>query len=55
MIILNENEMNQVSGGFKMSGTMLTSIVRGISTMLDAGRSFGSSLRRIYTGRLCGF
>ena len=55
MIELDMITMIDINGGFKMSGTMLTSIVRGISTILDAGRSFGSSLRRLYTGNLCNF
>ncbi len=52
---LNEQNLIMIEGGFSLSGSMLTSIVRGISTVLDAGRSLGSSIRRIYTGNLCDF
>ncbi len=55
MRFLNNDELLLVEGGFNITGSMLTSIVRGISTVLEAGRSFGSSIRRIYTGNLCGF
>ena len=55
MRMLNNDELIMIEGGFNITGTMLTSIVRGISTILDAGRSLGSSIRRIYTGNLCDF
>lgn len=50
---LKRNELIQIYGGAKISGTLITSIVRGIEAILDLGRSLGSSIRRIGSNNIC--
>lgn len=49
---LNDNELKEINGG-AISAAWLTAIVRGINSILDLGRSIGTALRRIQTGKLC--
>ncbi len=49
---LGKKEMLEIYGG-AISGTLFSSIVRGISAMLDLGRSLGSAIRRLTANRLC--
>lgn len=49
---LKKEEMLKISGG-AISGTLFSSIVRGISSMLDLGRSLGSAIRRLTANNLC--
>lgn len=49
---LNKNELVLIEGG-SISGTLISSITRGINTILDMGRSFGSALRRIGSRNIC--
>lgn len=49
---LNDNELKEVYGG-AISASWVTAIVRGINSILDLGRSVGTALRRIQTGKLC--
>lgn len=49
--ITNES-LKDIQGG-AISATLLTGIVRGVNTILDLGRSLGTIIRRIQTGRLC--
>ena len=52
-MIMNENELLDIEGGINITGTMLNSIIKGISTILDLGRSFGTAIRRVGTGNIC--
>ena len=49
---LNEKEMLNIVGG-DLSGTVINAFARGINTILELGRSFGSAIRRISNGNLC--
>lgn len=49
---LEKQEMLEINGG-GISGTLFSSIVRGINAMLDLGRSLGSAIRRLTANRLC--
>lgn len=49
---LNDNELMNVSGG-AISGTLISSLTRGINTLLDMGRSLGSAIRRIGSNNVC--
>lgn len=48
-------EALEIKGGIAkfISGTFLNSISRMISTLLDFGRSFGTSIRMITSGKKC--
>ncbi len=48
---LKQTELLKIKGG--ISGAMVNSIARIIGSLLEAGRSFGSGLRRLISGRLC--
>jgi bacteriocin-like protein len=55
MNVINDNELKQISGGFDLTGTMVSAIIRGISSMLDLGRSLGTAIRRLSSNNLCRF
>lgn len=49
---LNEKEMLNISGG-AISASFINAIARGINTLLDLGRSLGTSIRRSISGKIC--
>jgi len=49
---LNKVEMLNVSGG-AISASFINAIARGINTLLDLGRSLGTSIRRSISGKIC--
>ena len=49
---LNKNELILIEGG-SISGTLISSITRGINTILDLGRSLGNAIRRIGSRNIC--
>ena len=48
---LNKYELNNISGG--ITGTVFNSIVRAFTLVLELGRTLGSSIRRIISGKYC--
>jgi hypothetical protein len=52
-VILNKEELIIIEGGLNITGTMLNSIIKGISTILDLGRSLGTAIRRLSTNNIC--
>lgn len=50
--MIKEEELKNINGG-GLTGTMLSAILRGINSIADLGRSLGTAIRRIQTGRLC--
>ncbi len=50
---LNKEELLEIKGGLDLTGALISSIIKGINTFLDLGRSLGSSLRRSLTGKTC--
>ncbi|MDD2392321.1 MAG: hypothetical protein PHU94_05255 [Bacilli bacterium] len=53
MRVLNKNELIDIKGGINLTGTLISSIIKGVNTFLDLGRSLGSSLRRSFSGKTC--
>lgn len=51
-IISNESLFN-LTGGISISGSLINAFTSGIKTVLEVGRSFGTSIRRIITNNLC--
>lgn len=49
---LTNKELNLVIGG-AISGAIISSIIRGVSVILELGRSFGSAVRRMITKNYC--
>lgn len=50
---LNKNELLSIEGGLKLSASLLNYAIKGASFILDLGRSIGTAIRRIQTGKLC--
>ena len=49
---MTENELREIKGG-EVSGTLLNSIARIFTVILDIGRSFGSALSYWKNKRSC--
>lgn len=49
----NEVLINIYGGGFSLTATWLNAIARTINTIMDIGRSVGTSLRMIISGSKC--
>lgn len=43
---LNNNELKQIKAGATISATLINALVRGVNSLIDVGRYFGSSIRR---------
>ena len=50
---LNKEEMLKISGGFNWSASFLNAASRAVSTLIDLGRSLGTSIRRSISGKVC--
>jgi hypothetical protein len=53
MLILNNQQLCNISGGINFSGTLINSFTSGIRVVLDVSRSLGTSIRRIMSNRMC--
>lgn len=42
-----------VGGGISLSGTLINSFIRGMSLIIEIGRSFGTAIRRWHTNSVC--
>ncbi|MCI5836176.1 MAG: hypothetical protein MR227_05785 [Firmicutes bacterium] len=50
---LKKDELLKIVGGFNITATFMNSIARGIETILDLGRSFGTAIRRVVGKSIC--
>lgn len=50
---LKNDDLLNIDGGSSISGTLISAITRGISTIYDIGRSLGTAIRRIGSGNIC--
>ena len=50
---LNRSEMLNVCGGFNISVTFITALIRGVNSFMDVGRSLGTAIRRTTAGKYC--
>ena len=50
---LSKNELLEINGGTGITAAFLNAFARTISTVVDVGRSFGSSIRRLVNGNVC--
>lgn len=56
MIKLNDEELKKIMGGgitSYLSATFLNAAARAINTVLDLGRTLGSTIRRTLSGQYC--
>ena len=51
--MLEKEELLQIVGGISITATLINSIARGISTVMDLGRALGSAIRRSIGGNMC--
>ena len=49
---IKEEELKKIIGGISWT-TIANTIVRGVNTFVNLGRSVGSAIRRIKSGKLC--
>ena len=50
---LKNEELILIVGGISLTGTLITSISKAISALLESGRSLGTAIRRIAAKNLC--
>lgn len=53
MQIISKKELNKISGGLTINGTLINAFMKGINTFLDLGRTFGSAVYRVINGKYC--
>jgi len=49
---LNKQQLLKINGG-SVTPALINALVRGMTTVLELGRSFGSAIRRALGGRAC--
>lgn len=50
---MTNQELYSVTGGSSISATMLNAISRGIETIYNLGRAFGTALNMLIKGKRC--
>lgn len=50
---LTNKELYIIQGGVNWTASLFNGIAKGINSVLELGRSLGSSIRRLITGNLC--
>lgn len=53
MIELKKEELLNISGGASLSASWLNAVSRAVTTLMDLGRSLGTSIRRSISGKIC--
>ena len=54
MVELKKEEMLKIEGGANwFSASFLNALSRAVDTLLDLGRSLGTSIRRSISGKVC--
>lgn len=53
---LNNKELMKIEGGASwLTASFLNSAARAVETVLEIGRSLGSAIRRMVSGKYCSF
>ena len=50
---LTKEELLKVVGGFNITASLISGIVKGIDVIADLGRTFGTTIRRIFGNKYC--
>ena len=53
MIRIDNNELKKIKGGSTISASFINAILNILDTFMDAGRSVGSSIRRLFSKQFC--
>lgn len=51
-MILNDHELKAINGG-AITSTLINAIVKGFSLIIELGKSLGSTIRRVTSGKTC--
>ena len=51
-MILNNRELKSINGG-AITSTLINAIVKGFSLIIELGKSLGSTIRRVTSGKTC--
>ncbi len=51
--IFKIKELEDISGGGSLSGSLIDALTEAVKTIFDVGKSLGSSLRRLKEKKLC--
>lgn len=52
--MISNNELIEIKGGaYKITAALLSSLSRGINTILNLGQTLGSAIRRIISKKYC--
>lgn len=50
---MRREELIEIKGGASISGTVINALVKGLSVIVDLGRSLGSAIRRYKVKEYC--
>lgn len=50
---INRYELLNIVGGANITASFLSAISKGINSIMDVGRSLGTSIRRLIGGSIC--
>ena len=53
MVKLQKDELLNISGGASISASWLNAMSRAVTTLMDLGKSLGTSIRRSISGKIC--
>lgn len=53
MVKLTNEQMLEIIGGASITAAFLNGLSRAITTIMDLGRTLGSSIRRGFNGKVC--
>lgn len=51
-MILTDYELKSINGG-AITSTLINAIVKGFSLIIELGKSLGSTIRRVTSGKTC--
>lgn len=50
---MTDQELYNISGGASISASMLNAVSRGIETLYNLGRAFGTAINMLIKGKRC--
>ena len=50
---MSKEELNNIVGGASISASMLNALSRGVETIYNLGRAFGTAINMLIKGRRC--
>lgn len=50
---LTNKELKEIRGGINWTASLISSLAKGINSILELGRSLGSAIRRVQYGQMC--